>query len=185
MCEMTEQSKQATWGGRFSAGPDGLMLRIGESVSFDKRLASFDIRGSRAHARMLAHIGLITNQELAEISEGLDVLQARIDAGTFEWSIELEDVHMNIEQALTDLAPAAAKLHTARSRNDQVATDMRLWFKDACQKLLDLVQQQIAALVDLAEKTQSVYIPGYTHFAASTACIDGASFTRLCGNVCT
>ena len=160
---MTEQNKQATWGGRFSAGPDELMLRIGESVSFDQRLAHFDIRGSRAHAKMLAHVGLISDQELAEISEGLDVIQSRIDAGTFEWSIALEDVHMNIEQALTELAPAAAKLHTARSRNDQVATDMRLWFKDACQQLRGLLQQQIVALVELADKTQTIYIPGYTH----------------------
>ena len=163
ICEMTEQNKQATWGGRFSAGPDDLMLHIGESVSFDQRLASFDIRGSRAHARMLAHVGLISDQELTEISEGLDVIQSRIDAGSFEWSIALEDVHMNIEQALTELAPAAAKLHTARSRNDQVATDMRLWFKDACQQLCALLQQQIASLVDFAKKTQAVYIPGYTH----------------------
>lgn len=163
ICEMTEQNKQATWGGRFSAGPDDLMLHIGESVSFDQRLASFDIRGSRAHARMLAHVGLISDRELTEISEGLDVIQSRIDAGSFEWSIALEDVHMNIEQALTELAPAAAKLHTARSRNDQVATDMRLWFKDACQQLCALLQQQMAALVDLAKKTQAVYIPGYTH----------------------
>lgn len=160
---MTEQNKQATWGGRFSVGPDALMLRIGESVSFDQRLAYFDIRGSRAHAKMLAHVGLISEQELAEISEGLDVIQSRIDAGTFEWSIALEDVHMNIEQALTELAPAAAKLHTARSRNDQVATDMRLWFKDACQQLWGLLQQQIVALVALADKTQTIYIPGYTH----------------------
>lgn len=160
---MTEQNKQATWGGRFTAGPDDLMLRIGESVSFDQRLARFDIRGSRAHAKMLAHVGLISDQELAEIFEGLDVIESRIDAGSFEWSIALEDVHMNIEQALTELAPAAAKLHTARSRNDQVATDMRLWFKDACQQLCGLLQQQIAALVELADKTQTIYIPGYTH----------------------
>ncbi len=160
---MTKSNKQATWGGRFSEGPDELMLRIGESVSFDSRLAAFDIRGSQAQAKMLTHVGILSGEECEAICAGLDELLVEIEAGRFEWDPALEDVHMNIEQALTANVPAAAKLHTARSRNDQVATDMRLWFKFAC----DTIDQSLAAvmtsLVDLAERTQSTIIPGYTH----------------------
>ncbi|MEN9405022.1 MAG: Argininosuccinate lyase 1, partial [Verrucomicrobiota bacterium] len=126
---------QATWGGRFSAGTAGLMLRFSESVSFDHRLAPFDIAGSKAHSAMLAHVGLITATERDAIQRGLDAILAEIQAGKFKWQTQLEDVHMNIEQALTKREPAAAKLHTARSRNDQVATDMRLWFKAACAEI--------------------------------------------------
>src|SRR5882757_3906722 len=127
---------QATWGGRFSAGPADLMLRFSESVSFDRRLAPFDIQGSKAHSAMLAHVGLITRQERDAIHRGLDAVLTEIAGGKFKWSTQLEDVHMNIEQALTKLEPAAAKLHTARSRNDQVATDMRLYFKAACTDII-------------------------------------------------
>ena len=126
---MTDDKKQATWGGRFSESPSELMLRIGESVSFDQRLAAFDIQGSQAQASMLAHVGIITSDEGDAIKEGLDSILQQIDSRNFKWDPELEDVHMNIEHALTQKVPAAAKLHTARSRNDQVATDMRLWFK--------------------------------------------------------
>ena len=127
---------QATWGGRFSAGPAELMLRFSESVSFDRRLAPFDIAGSKAHAAMLAQVGLITKKERDAIHRGLDAVGRDIAAGTFKWQTKLEDVHMNIEQALTQRVPAAAKLHTARSRNDQVATDMRLYFKAACAEII-------------------------------------------------
>ena len=123
---------QATWGGRFTAEPSALMQKFSESVSFDRRLAVFDIQGSRAHAAMLAHVGLIPAAERDAIQAGLDQLQREIEAGGFAWDARLEDVHMNIEQALTKRVPAAAKLHTARSRNDQVALDMRLFFKQAC-----------------------------------------------------
>ncbi|HRJ48632.1 MAG TPA: lyase family protein, partial [Opitutaceae bacterium] len=129
---MASQKSQATWGGRFTAAPADLMLRFSESVSFDRRLAPFDIAGSKAHAAMLAHVGLITAKERDAIHAGLDAILGEINAGKFVWDVKLEDVHMNIEQALTKRVPAAAKLHTARSRNDQVATDMRLWFKHAC-----------------------------------------------------
>ena len=139
------------------------MLRIGESVSFDQRLAVFDVQGSQAQAAMLAHVGIITAQERDAIHGGLDAILAEVEAGQFEWDMALEDVHMNIEQALTQRVPAAAKLHTARSRNDQVATDMRLWFKDACVKLDASLSAVIASIVDLADRTQSVIIPGYTH----------------------
>jgi len=157
------KSSQASWGGRFSAGPADLMLRFSESVSFDRRLAPFDIAGSKAHSAMLAHVGLITAKERDAIHAGLDTILAEITAGKFTWSTQLEDVHMNIEQALTKKVPAAAKLHTARSRNDQVATDMRLWFKWACAELQARLRATQHALLDLATREGHVLIPGYTH----------------------
>ncbi|MGB0409101.1 MAG: argininosuccinate lyase [Opitutales bacterium] len=160
---MAAGKKQATWGGRFSEGPAELMLRIGESVSLDQRLAPFDVQGSKAQASMLAHVGILTSDERDAIHSGLDAVLAKIEAGEFIWDPALEDVHMNIEQALTAAVPAAAKLHTARSRNDQVATDMRLWFKFACAEISLCLDAMVSALVDLADRTQQVIIPGYTH----------------------
>lgn len=160
---MADGQKQVTWGGRFSEEPAEWMLRIGESVSFDQRLAEFDIQGSRAHASMLKHVGILTAEECAAIHKGLEAILAEIQSGIFQWNMALEDVHMNIEQALTRKVPAAAKLHTARSRNDQVATDMRLWFKDACARLDLSLVGVIAAIVECADRTQETIIPGYTH----------------------
>jgi argininosuccinate lyase len=154
---------QATWGGRFSAGPAGLMRRFSESVSFDRRLAPFDLAGSRAHAAMLAKVGLITAKERDAIHRGLDAIGRDIAAGRFRWDPALEDVHMNIEQALTRRVPAAARLHTARSRNDQVATDMRLYFKAACTDLAARTAAAQRAILGLAEANSAVLIPGYTH----------------------
>lgn len=154
---------QATWGGRFAAGPTELMLKFSESVSFDHRLAPFDIAGSKAHSAMLAHVGLITGKERDAIHRGLDALLGEIEAGRFAWDTKLEDVHMNIEQALTRRVPAAAKLHTARSRNDQVATDMRLYFKAACADLTRRILAAQGAILALAEANRTVLIPGYTH----------------------
>jgi argininosuccinate lyase len=154
---------QATWGGRFSAGPAELMLRFSESVSFDRRLAPFDIAGSKAHAAMLAQVGLITKKERDAIHRGLDAVGRDIAAGTFKWQTKLEDVHMNIEQALTQRVPAAAKLHTARSRNDQVATDMRLYFKAACAEIIEKITAAQRAILQVAAKNRDVLIPGYTH----------------------
>src|SRR5947199_4752233 len=144
------QASQATWGGRFTAGPAELMLQFSESVSFDRRLAPFDIAGSKAHSAMLAHVGLITAKERDAIHAGLDAILAEIAAGKFSWNTKLEDVHMNIEQALTKRVPAAAKLHTARSRNDQVATDMRLFFKHACAELAERIADAQRALLGVA-----------------------------------
>ena len=158
-----EKKEQATWGGRFSQAPAELMLKFSESVSFDARLAPYDIAGSKAQAKMLAHVGLISEGECAEIVAGLDAILQEIAAGTFAWDIALEDVHMNIEQALTKRVPAAAKLHTARSRNDQVATDMRLFFKDACTVIRGKLGALLGALLDAAEANREIYIPGYTH----------------------
>jgi len=154
---------QATWGGRFSSGPADLMLTFSESVSFDQRLAPFDIQGSQAHAAMLAHVGIITAKERDAIHGGLDVILAEIEAGTFVWETKLEDVHMNIEQALTKRVPAAARLHTARSRNDQIATDMRLFFKGACAVLGEKIAGAQRAILAVAEANADVLIPGYTH----------------------
>ncbi len=157
------KGKQASWGGRFSAGPAALMLEFSESVSFDRRLAPFDIAGSKAHSAMLAHVGMITTSERDAIHGGLDAILAEIAAGRFKWDTQLEDVHMNIEQALTKRVPAAAKLHTARSRNDQVATDMRLFFKHACAVLREKILGAERALLAVAVGHPDVFIPGYTH----------------------
>jgi argininosuccinate lyase len=160
---MAKKTSQATWGGRFTAGPAALMLQFSESVSFDRRLAPFDIAGSKAHSAMLAHVGLITAKERDAIHAGLDAILREIEAGAFTWDPKLEDVHMNIEQALTRRVPAAAKLHTARSRNDQIATDMRLFFKHACAVLGEKLLGAERALLTVAEANRGVLIPGYTH----------------------
>jgi argininosuccinate lyase len=157
------EKKQATWGGRFTEGPAGRMVRFSESVSFDQRLARYDIQGSKAQAKMLAHVGLIEQEEAKAICEGLDDIGHQVAEGSFTWDPALEDVHMNIEQALTAKVPAAAKLHTARSRNDQVATDMRLFFLDAAAQVDDALVAALRALYKQAELTQGVAIPGYTH----------------------
>jgi argininosuccinate lyase len=157
------EKKQATWGGRFNEGPADRMVRFSESVSFDQRLAPYDIRGSQAHARMLAHVGLVSKDEAEAICNGLDTIGEQIAAGDFSWDPAFEDVHMNIEQALTKAVPAAAKLHTARSRNDQVATDMRLFFLDAARQVETALEALMRALLKQAEATRSVAIPGYTH----------------------
>jgi argininosuccinate lyase len=139
------------------------MLQFSESVSFDRRLAPFDIAGSKAHSAMLAHVGLITAKERDAIHAGLAAILAEISAGKFSWETKFEDVHMNIEQALTKRVPAAAKLHTARSRNDQVATDIRLWFKFSCGVLAGKILGAQRALLATAEANRAVLIPGYTH----------------------
>ena len=154
---------QATWGGRFKAAPAELMLRFSESVSFDRRLAPFDIAGSKAHAAMLARAGILSARERDAIRKGLDSIGREIASGSFRWSLRLEDVHMNIEQALTRRVPAAAKLHTARSRNDQVATDLRLFLRDACGALREKLGRAMAAILAVAERNSETIIPGYTH----------------------
>ncbi len=160
---MADKGKQVTWGGRFKDGPDGLMLAFGESVSFDQRLAPYDLQGSLGHAAMLLAVGILTQEEFNQIEKGLQELAEEVKAGTFMWKIELEDVHMNLEQALREKTGAADKLHTGRSRNDQVATDVRLFFKDACSQLREGIEQAMKALLALAQKHASTPIPGYTH----------------------
>lgn len=160
---MADNGKQVTWGGRFNEGPASLMLAFGESVSFDQRLAPYDLQGSLGHASMLHSVGIISEDEFTQIEQGLKELAEEIKSGQFEWKLELEDVHMNLEQALRSKTEAADKLHTGRSRNDQVATDVRLFFKDACSQLREGIEQTMTALLVLAKKYATTPIPGYTH----------------------
>lgn len=149
--------------GRFARGPAEAVARFTESISFDWRLWRQDIAGSRAHARMLRRVGLLTRGELGEIEQGLAEIEREIEEGRFRWRPELEDVHMNLEAALTERTPAGAKLHTARSRNDQVALDMRLWLREHVEQLAAGVRRLQRALVALGAANAEVVIPGYTH----------------------
>jgi len=158
-----DQANQALWGGRFSEGAAALLQRFSQSVSFDWRLYKHDIRGSIAHATMLRKISILTEDELHAIASGLRQIEDEIDRGAFTWAVDKEDVHMNIEAVLTSRVPAGAKLHTGRSRNDQVATDMRLWIRDEIARDIEAVRGLQAALVAWAERDASVVIPGYTH----------------------
>jgi len=149
--------------GRFAAGPAAEVAQFTESIAFDWRLWRQDIAGSKAHATMLQKIRVLSRRELREIVDGLDAIGEEIEAGKFKWRPNLEDVHMNIEAELTRRAPAGAKLHTGRSRNDQVALDMRLWLREEVTALLDEIAELQAALVALGEKNFDVIVPGYTH----------------------
>jgi argininosuccinate lyase len=149
--------------GRFAGGPAADVARFTESISFDWRLWRHDILGSKAHATMLQHAGLLSRPELRAIVAGLDAIAREIEAGKFRWQLELEDVHMNIEAELTRRAPAGAKLHTGRSRNDQVALDMRLWLRDELAALDAELAELQRALVQLGAREHEVIIPGYTH----------------------
>ncbi|NNC22913.1 argininosuccinate lyase [Salinisphaera sp. USBA-960] len=155
---------QKTWGGRFASAPARRVQAFTESVSFDQRLAEADIRGSIAHARMLAKIGVLGDDEFESIAAGLARIRERIEHDDFEWHIELEDVHMNIESALTDeIGELGKKLHTARSRNDQIATDVRLWLRDAIDELVDNLDALRRTLIELAEREAHTILPGLTH----------------------
>jgi len=149
--------------GRFSGGPAAEVAAFSESISFDWRLWRHDIRGSLAHAEMLAGIGVLTRAELKAIRSGFAAITAEIEAGTFAWDPALEDVHMNLESHLTRRVPAGAKLHTGRSRNDQVALDIRLWLRDELGALREEIAGLQRTLVTLAADHASVWIPGYTH----------------------
>ena len=149
--------------GRFTGGPAAEVAQFTESISFDWRLWKHDILGSLAHATMLKKIGVLNRAEHVAITRGLNQIALEIKAGEFSWKPELEDVHMNIEAELTRRVPAGAKLHTARSRNDQVALDVRLWLRDEITRLLGDIAGLQRTLVALGEKNASVVIPGYTH----------------------
>ncbi|OHD66242.1 MAG: argininosuccinate lyase [Spirochaetes bacterium RBG_13_51_14] len=158
------KEKKKPWGGRFSGGLSGIAEKISASIQFDSRLWRQDIRGSRAHAKMLRRIGLLTDAELDDILRGLSDIEKEIEAGGFSFSASLEDIHMNIEAALTErIGDAGRKLHTARSRNDQVALDMRLHVRDESESIRTLLQGLIRVLVELSEKNIDVIMPGYTH----------------------
>jgi argininosuccinate lyase len=152
------------WKGRFAQETSALVQRYGESVSFDWRLYPHDIAGSIAHSKGLLKAGILTAEEQKQIEDGLTGILADIEAGQFEWKAALEDVHMNIESELTRrIGPAGAKLHTARSRNDQVATDVRLYCRAEIETILDLMNAMQAALVECAERSGEALMPGYTH----------------------
>ena len=162
------QEKQADgtqpWSGRFSEPVAELVKRFTASVGFDRRLAAFDIDGSLAHAKMLRAADILSAADLTAIEQGLAQIRAEISAGTFAWSVDLEDVHMNIESRLTALAGDAGKrLHTARSRNDQVATDVRLYLRAEIDDILALIRAAQRALLDLADRHTDTIMPGFTH----------------------
>jgi argininosuccinate lyase len=156
--------KKKTWSARFSEPVDERVKRFTASVSFDRRLAKYDIEGSLAHARMLAARGLLPRRDLAAIERGLARIRRDIEAGRFEWSVDAEDVHLNIEQRLTALVGDAGKrLHTARSRNDQVATDLRLWLRAEIDETLKLLAGLQRALLGQAGRHAGLVMPGFTH----------------------
>jgi argininosuccinate lyase len=154
---------KSPWGGRFKTGAAQRLRDYTESVSFDRELARHDIAGSKAHAKMLARIGVLKPAELRDILKGLDEILALINAGKFKWRTDLEDVHMNVETELTRRYPAGAKLHTGRSRNDQVATAVRLWIRDQIADNRRAISQLQRALHAWATRYLDVVIPGYTH----------------------
>lgn len=158
-----KKSSSISRSGRFAGGPAADVAHFTQSISFDWRLWRQDIEGSKAHATMLQKVGLITAKELRAIIGGLDSIASKIAAGKFKWKAELEDVHMNIEAALTRRAPAGAKLHTGRSRNDQVALDMRLWLRQELAELGGEIIDLQTVLVLFAERAGDTVIPGYTH----------------------
>ncbi|MFK7863565.1 MAG: argininosuccinate lyase [Pseudohongiellaceae bacterium] len=164
---MTEQNKTTTaqmWGGRFSEATDSFVEQFTASIEFDKRLYRQDIQGSIAHATMLESVGVLTQEESQLIKDGLLEIRDEIESGSFSWSVALEDIHMNIESALTErIGNVGKKLHTGRSRNDQVATDIRLYLREEIDGILALIRRCQTALVDLAERENATIMPGFTH----------------------
>ncbi|MBD3644977.1 lyase family protein, partial [Alcanivorax sp.] len=161
---MTDKQQNKLWGGRFSESTDQFVQEFTASVNFDRRMYRQDIFGSQAHATMLAEVGVLTDEERDAIINGLAEIQKEIEAGEFQWSVALEDVHMNIEARLTDkIGITGKKLHTGRSRNDQVATDIRLWLRDEMLILEEQYLHLMTGLLDLAEREAATIMPGFTH----------------------
>jgi len=161
---MMKKSSNKMWGGRFDAKPSDLMQEINQSITFDKKLYKQDIQGSTAHAKMLAQVGVLTKAELEKIISGLKKVEKEIAEDEFNFKIELEDIHMNIESRLREIiGDVAGKLHTARSRNDQVATDFRLFVRDEIDEVLKLISDLQKNLVKKAEENLGVILPGFTH----------------------
>ncbi len=152
------------WGGRFASGPAAIMEAINASIGFDRKLYAQDIRGSLAHSEMLAKTGIISTDDQEKIANGLNTILKEIEDGEFAFSTRLEDIHMNIEARLAELiGPAAGRLHTARSRNDQVAVDFRLWVKDELLRVAESLKGLIAAFLERAEEHAATVMPGFTH----------------------
>ncbi len=161
---MTDTTSNQMWGGRFAAGPDAIMEAINASIGFDRRMAAQDIAGSRAHAAMLAATGIISDSDAEAMREGLFTVLSEIEAGSFQFSTALEDIHMNVEARLKEIIGApAGRLHTGRSRNDQVATDFRLWVRDQLDATEQALQALMRALVAQAEAGAEWVMPGFTH----------------------
>ncbi|NLY57569.1 MAG: argininosuccinate lyase [Gammaproteobacteria bacterium] len=159
-----DQTTNQSWGGRFSEPVDAFVARFTASVDFDKRLYKHDIQGSIAHASMLTKVGVLTEAERDSIIEGLNAIRAEIEAGQFDWRVDLEDVHMNIEARLTErIGITGKKLHTGRSRNDQVATDIRLWLREEIDVIVAELERLQRGLLDQAEQHAEVIMPGFTH----------------------
>jgi argininosuccinate lyase len=167
---MSEKDKSSNpmWGGRFASGPAAVMEAINASIHFDRKLYAQDIRASLAHAEMLAETGIISTEDQAAIAHGLNTILSEIEAGQFSFSTGLEDIHMNVEARLAELiGPAAGRLHTARSRNDQVAVDFRLWVKEELERVGAALMQLITVLLDQAEEHAATIMPGFTHLQAA------------------
>ena len=158
------QNKAQAWSARFTEPVSELVKRYTASVNFDQRMAKFDIQGSLAHATMLESIGIITAADLDAIKRGMEQILTEVEAGTFNWSLDLEDVHLNIESRLVELIGDAGKrLHTGRSRNDQVATDIRLWLRDEIDTAITLLDALRGKLATLALEHADTIMPGFTH----------------------
>ncbi len=161
-------TKPTTWSGRFSEPVDARVKRYTASIPFDWRLAPFDIQGSLAHAAMLEKIGVLSAQDLADIRRGLGEILATFEAGQFQWNLDDEDIHFNIERDLTRrIGDAGKRLHTGRSRNDQVATDIRLWLRDAIDRIQTILLAARVALLNQAEAHADTVMPGFTHLQAA------------------
>ncbi len=159
-----KKTSNRMWGGRFASGPAAIMEAINASIGFDRKLYAEDIRGSLAHAEMLAETGIISRKDQRQIARGLNTILSEIEKGTFQFSTRLEDIHMNVEARLAELiGPAAGRLHTARSRNDQVAVDFRLWVKRESGRVAEALKGMIAVLLDRAEEHAATVMPGFTH----------------------
>jgi argininosuccinate lyase len=164
----TTSTPAQAWSGRFSEPVSERVKRYTASIPFDWRLAPFDIQGSLAHAAMLQKVGVLAAEDLADIRRGLGEILADFEAGRFTWNLDDEDIHFNIERALTrKVGDAGKRLHTGRSRNDQVATDVRLWLRDAIDRILALLRAAQVALLDLAERHTDTVMPGFTHLQAA------------------
>jgi argininosuccinate lyase len=163
-----DKASNQMWGGRFASGPSAIMEAINASIGFDRKLYAQDIRGSLAHSEMLAETGIISTDDQAKIAHGLGTILKEIEDGEFTFSTRLEDIHMNIEARLAELiGPAAGRLHTARSRNDQVAVDLRLWVKDELFRVAQALKGLIATFLDRAEEHAATVMPGFTHMQAA------------------
>ena len=163
-----KKASNAMWGGRFASGPAAIMEAINASIGFDRKLYAQDIRGSIAHSEMLAKTGIISAEDQEKIAHGLNTILREIEEGHFTFSTALEDIHMNVEARLAELiGPAAGRLHTARSRNDQVAVDFRLWVKEELQRVAQALKGLIGVFLDRAEQHAATVMPGFTHMQSA------------------